>query len=142
MTLPHCVQPFSKGPVIQRAEGWMGQMQEQLGRRRCPWAVLSMAWLGCVTDTGVKHHRAATGRQTQGTFLISTNAIPTAPSLLGISHGGGGCVQTPSPGAAHDSVTPPRSTLTPGPCDSSPWTLSQMPEISRSDVPLPGAPCC
>lgn len=43
MTLPHCVQPFSKGAVIQRAKGRMGQMQEQLGRRRCPWAVLSLA---------------------------------------------------------------------------------------------------
>lgn len=36
VTLPHCVQPFSKGPMIQRAEGRTGQMQEHLGRRRCP----------------------------------------------------------------------------------------------------------
>lgn len=139
MTLPHCVQPFSKGPVTQRAEGRTGQMQEQLQRRRCPWAVLSMAWLPQTRGSNT------TGAQDSHTWAargcVPHQHHPNSPITAGDQpRRCCGCVNAPRPGTAHDSAIPPTPTLTPGPCDSSPWTLSQMAPISSSDAPCLGLP--
>lgn len=96
---------------------------------------MGCAQLGC--DTGVKHHRPQGSHMQADTGHIphQHQHHPNSPTTAGTIHGDGGCVHTPSPGAAQDSVIPPRPTLTPDPCDSSPWMMLLEPSSSQSDAP-------
>lgn len=73
-----------------------------------------LAWL-CHRHRGQAPQapRAATCRQTQGTFLISTNAIPTAPLLLGIIHGDGVDVSMPQDQVIRSFLLDPPSSQAP-----------------------------
>lgn len=83
-----------------KSQGEDGEMQDQLGRRRCPWAVLGTARLSQTWGSSTTGHQGS-HRQADCMFLISTNAIPTAPSLLGIIHGDSVDASTPQAQVQH-----------------------------------------
>lgn len=79
-----------------------------------------LAWL-CHRHRGQAPQapRAATCRQTQGMFLISINAIPTAPLLLGIIHGDGVDVSMPQAQVIQSFLLDPPSPQAPVRCPKS-----------------------